>query len=301
MFWILLACSDPEPKVIETPKDGPLKVWSLSHPVGYLVSQIGGRFIEHDVLLPDMEDARTWRPSPDQIVELSTADVIFSSGFLFESWLQTASLPTGKVIPTAVNFNQIFIDGKTHSHGKDGAHSHAEVDPRVWSDPDIYRHQAQTILTILSDNDPINNEAFVENHHVLSLELDALVAETRPIANNLQSQSIAANKPLYNYFARRFDISIKSFDLDANSDLDSANILAPKLWTQGKPTVVMLWDSDPTEQLKSALSNFTHLRIDPLENPPAAGSAYDYPEQYRANLAVFDAFISSSADTPDVD
>jgi zinc transport system substrate-binding protein len=209
--------------------------------------------------------------------------------------LQTASLPTGKVFPTALNIERIFVDGQTHSHGKDGAHSHAEVDPRVWTDPDIYRHQAETILRVLNDNDSTNHTGYADNHNLISIELDALVEETRPIMEKLESQPMAANKPLYNYFARRFDVTIKNFDLDAASEATQGAILAPKLWTQGKPSVVMLWDSEPTPELKQALSDYTHLRIDPLQSPPV-GATYDYPDQYRSNLAVFETLISSLAE-----
>ena len=144
IFSLALGCSSPSVETTEILEHGPLNVWALSLPVHFLAKEIGAEDIQLRLLLPFGQDASSWAPSADEIYTISQSDLILANGAAFESWVGTASIPSGLLVESLVDFSPIYLEGKTHSHGQSGGnsqateHSHSEMDPHAWSDPETF-------------------------------------------------------------------------------------------------------------------------------------------------------------------
>ena len=198
------------------------------------------------------------------------------------------------MVSAAKGFSAIVLEGQTHSHGKGGEHSHAGIDPHVWMDPDIYRLQAEQVTKSLKNRDPDHAALYQSRFETISQELDALNAESGSILNQLQDYPVAANYPAYNYWMRRFELEIHSFDIPVDQPLNAAEISKAQAWIAEHPKAILVWTDEPSEALKSTLAGYSHLELDDLERP-VSGQAYDYMEQYKHNLEQIQQFLSVQA------
>ena len=298
---MMLACSEQTESSPSTQAaDTPLTVYSFSYPTSYLVDRLAGDAVEHSCILPAGEDAASWKPSTDLIIQLQQADILFSSGFGFEGWVKTAALPSSKLIEAASSVDPIEMAGKTHSHGKGGAHSHGEVDPHAWSDPNAYAQMADVVAKTLYAQRPDLTEKVKGNLTALKSELTALDARNDVLFADAGKYVFAANHPSYSYLMRSQNVKIKNFDLDPEGELDAHEVGKFASWAQGKDAIVLLWEATPLSEHTARFSNTTHYTIDPLEAP--TGGTYDYVAQYKANQELFAQIIQQAtqpADSPE--
>ena len=280
----LISCSQPEPAVPgQALREGPLAVRSASFPVSYLVDRLGGEGAENRCILPPGEDAQEWSPSPDEIAGLADADLIVANGAGFEGWIKTASLPDEKLVFAAQGIRLIEQEGRTHSHGKKGEHSHGEIDPRTWTDPKAYLQQARNVKEALVRNDSANRAYYHDRLAALESELDALGQELAGAAAPLKGLPLASSNPAFSYLARRYGLEVRAFSFDPELPPPGVQLAAFQSWSQDKGEVAMLWDQKPSAAVKASFpKEIRHVYLDPLEKP--ASGAYDYLVQARANI-----------------
>ena len=288
----LLACTGAEPAQESTTKSKP-QLFSFSYPTSYLVERLVGDAAEHRCILPAGEDAASWKPSTELIIELQQADLLFSNGLGFEGWVQTAALPSSKLVEVASKVLPIEMAGKTHSHGKGGAHSHGKIDPHAWSDPMAYIQMADAVAMAITNEYPEFQSVVDGNLDALKKDLVALDAQNDAIFAKAAGISFVANHPSYSYLMRSQKVSIENFDLDPEGTMDPGEVNKLTEWGQTHENVVLLWEATPIESNTTALSFATHYEIDPLEAPD--NGTYDYVAQYKANQVLFSQIIERHA------
>ena len=130
---LFLACTDSTEKVPST-LDKPaktLQITTTSFPVDYLTRRLIGDGASVSCINPVGEDPPDYNPPAEAIANLSKADLIIKNGANFEKWMQTASIPPGKVLDSSKGIKLKTLSGETHSHGKKGSHSHKGFDPHI--------------------------------------------------------------------------------------------------------------------------------------------------------------------------
>ncbi|NJN64720.1 MAG: zinc ABC transporter substrate-binding protein, partial [Acidobacteria bacterium] len=172
----------------------------------------------------------SWSPTAEVIASLGEADLIIASGAGYEKWTETATLPMSKFVNAAAALPLIEIEGVAHSHGPEGEHSHTGVDPHVFTDPLAYLAQAQSIHSALTAADPDGRAAYDANLAALRADLEALDAELKQVTAPLQSLALAANHPSFNYLARRYGLSIRTFDLDPEAAPAATTVAELEAW-----------------------------------------------------------------------
>lgn len=295
LFGLMMVSCTGDSEKSEEQKSTALVVYSFSFPVGHLVDRLVGDAVQHKCILPAGEDAATWKPTIEQIIQLQQADLLFSNGFGFENWVKTAALPMSKLIEATRTVEPIALEGKTHSHGKGGAHSHGEKDPHTWSDPMVYLTMAKVVAESLSKEQPDLQERIQENLRVLTLELEQLDQQNDVVFATLSGVSFAANHPSFSYLMQSQELSIQNFDFDPSASLDSDDVSAFQTWNASHPNAVLLWEQEPSLANKSALSETSHAFIDPLEGP--VDGRYDYVAQFKANQERFQVIATKYAST----
>lgn len=297
MLFLLLACTGSGENSAGSlqSNDESFVVETLSFPASYLVQRLAGELVKEHCVLPTGEDPVSWNPSPDEIARVQKADLIVGNGAGFEGWVQTASLPTSKLILSADDLNLIHGEGKTHSHGKGGDHSHGEIDPHTWASPEIYKQQARVIHDALTQKLPSKKEDLAKNLKALEQDLEALDQEYKKVFEGLKTVPFAANHPSYTYLAREYKLSIQSFDFDPEMEmkLEGEGLVAFDTWREKTGASVLFWESEPNQSAKDSFSEeILHIYIDPLEQP--AGK-YDYLSQAKANIKRFQSIEVSSS------
>lgn len=273
---------------------GVLQVRTTCFPVGWLVQRIGGDRIEHVNILPAGEDPPVWQPSGATIAELGDADLIVVNGAGFERWTLTAALPVSKLVDTTEGLELISVERTTHSHGMQGDHSHAGIDPHTWSDPRIYLAQARNVHAALVDADPANREYYDRNIEALAAELEELDREYARVLEPAHGRRLAANHPAYAYFALRYGLDVHSFDFDPHVVPSAEQMQEFSDWAAGDGPRVVFWEAEPLAEVTGAFpGQVRHLFLDSLEQPPT-DETYDYLAQARANLGILQIIFSNS-------
>jgi zinc transport system substrate-binding protein len=292
---ITAGCSaDDSPDTDDAPVEEaiPLQVRTTSFPADFLVARIAGDRVERVNLLPVGEDAPFWQPSAEVVASLAEVDLIVANGAGFERWMAAATLPGSRVVDTSAGLELIEIEGRTHSHGARSEHSHAGIDPHTWSDPVGYAQQARAVHDALVVADPDGAEAYGASLATLTGELEALDAAFRPILAQLKARPLTASHPAFNYLARRYGLTVRSFDFDPEEVPDPDALAEFESWADEQEVPVLLWEAPPTEVVTSAFGDeVRHVFVSPLEQPMAG--VYDYLAQARTNLRTFDELAAS--------
>ena len=307
IFSLLLSCSNEEVEPV-TQQSSTLYIRSTSFPVHYLVESMskGHQNLDLSCILPVGEDAPSWNPNAEEVIQLQEANLIISNGANFEPFLQKISVEQQKIIDTSKGIQLIHIEGDTHSHGKTGAHSHEEMDPHTWLDPRAYLQQARNIKDALVAEDQSHRGLYNDKYIKIENDLQDLHRELLNVTTKLRRFQIAANHPVYNYFAKRFSLQIQSFDFDPEEMLSPEQIKEFHKYAQmvheNKKPAILWWESPPKEEIKQALEKdissieVIHVVLPPLEQP-IDGSSYDYFQQSQDNIKSLESLVEKLSTT----
>ena len=115
-----------------------LSVYVVNYPLQYFAERIGGDLVEVLLPVPMGVDPAHWLPTAEEILPFQQADLILLNGAGYAQWVARATLPETRVIDTSLPFRDRLIapeSGRTHSHGAEGEHSHADLASHTWLDP----------------------------------------------------------------------------------------------------------------------------------------------------------------------
>lgn len=287
LLSLLIACTSPEPgPVTPPPSKGKPTVIVSAHSSAYLVQRLAQDSVELVNLLPEGADPVSFAPTGDQVALAQAADLVLLNGAGLEGWVQTASLPQDKVVDTALGIELIEMAGQVHSHGKDGDHSHGDIDPHTWSDPVAYLSQAKATHAALKALPGLGAADLDAALNALEAELVELDGQYQVVLEPWKGVPLAASHPAFSYVARQYGLELTSFDFDpqkAAADLDDF-----ERWAHGQSAPVLWWESAPTDAVRATFPAETmHLVLSPLEQPE--DGRYDYFAQAQVNLAVLGA------------
>jgi len=160
------------------------------------------------------EEAHTYEPSPEQMKDLSTADLFYTIGIEYEeTW-----------VPRFIDINPdlTFIDSAegiiripvadAHDHDEDykevsvdSDHTVGEgLDPHVWLSPQNGKIIARNVLAALIEVSPQNKQTFEENYDALIADIDRLEASIRTSLAGINSRTFMVFHPAWGYFADQY-------------------------------------------------------------------------------------------------
>jgi len=272
-------------------------VYTTFYPTQFFAERIGGEHFEIVCPVPAGEDPITWRPSRDQIQAYRDADLIIINGASFEQWIETASLPTTRVINTSKSFEDEFVtyETVTHSHGPGGEHTHEGIDGHTWLDPINAKRQAEAILEAMIAKAPEQERALRGGFASLAADLDTLDARLQQTTAALGDRTLLCSHPAYNYLAKRYGWSIKNFDFDPDAPISEGELAE---LTEAAPAI-LLWESEPLASTQASLTEAGILSVtfSPCEllGRDAREGGKTYLEVMQANLDRLDEAIQRLA------
>lgn len=111
-----------------TSAHGPLAIFASNAALAYFAQRIGDASVRIEVPPEEGIDPAFWKPTAAEIGRMQAADVVLLNGAGYEHWRSQVALVERHVVETAESFRGEWIEepgGVTHSHGLQGAHSHA--------------------------------------------------------------------------------------------------------------------------------------------------------------------------------
>lgn len=192
----LTACSDPAP----TSMDGRLTVVASTSIIGDVARQIGGDSISLTVLLPVGTDPHSYEPRPQDVANLTDADVVLFNGFGLEETLQPLLTDAQNVVTVSDG-----IQGLPMPEGHDEEDA-GGFDPHVWQDPNNVIVWANNIAAAFSKADPARADAYAANAKAYIAELTSLDAWIKDQVAQVpgSNRKLVTDHQAFGYLAARY-------------------------------------------------------------------------------------------------
>ena len=260
-------------------------VFVVNYPLQYFAERVAGDAAEIIFPAPPDEDPAYWKPDADTIAAYQKADLILHNGATYAKWVRRITLPRSRMVDTSAGFVDQYIaieEAVKHAHGPEGEHAHSEVAFTTWLDPTLAQRQVEAIRSALAKLLPDHAPELAKNCEALTNELEVLDTTFREMTKDSSQPALLASHPVYQYFARRYGLDIKSLHWEPDEVPDAKQWAQFDTLVEGHKLQWMLWEAPPNaetvEQLRARGVNC--LVFKPCGNVPEDGN---YLEIMREN------------------
>ena len=188
----------------------PVNVFVSILPQAYFVEQIGGPFVDVDVLVGPGQSPATYEPTPKQLARLGRSQIYFRIGTPFErGFIDTISstFQHVEIVDTrrGVPLRRFVTAASEDGHG---AHEHrGGIDPHIWLDPKRVKIQAVTICHALCNSDPAHSSAYVKNLQAFLQTLDDIDTRVAAVLAPFAGQKVYVFHPAFGYFCDAYGLT----------------------------------------------------------------------------------------------
>ncbi|HVP27214.1 MAG TPA: zinc ABC transporter substrate-binding protein [Candidatus Bathyarchaeia archaeon] len=184
-----------------------LKVLATFYPLYDFAQNVGGDKINASILVPETVDVHDFEPTPLDIQNIATADVLIYNGAdLEKTWLSGAVSASGNtkliLVDTSQNITLLPVAQQFQSGNR-------TVDPHIWLDPILAKQQVNNILQGLIKADPADSQYFTQNAQVYDAKLDTLNSQIVTITTspNVKTRYFVTFHEAFAYFAKEYNFT----------------------------------------------------------------------------------------------
>lgn len=284
---VLTSCGDPNARrPADTGSSGPKpKIVVSNYPLKYFAQRIGDQDVEVTYLVPKGEDPAFWEPSATDVATMQAADLIILNGATYEKWRDHVTLPDAKILDTSKGFAANYIEvkeGVTHSHGKEGEHSHGGIAFTTWLDFDQAQQQAAVIRDKIGAMFPKSPEMSQSRAFKLKQDLGILDRDMKAAADKIGTMPLMGSHPVYQYLARRYNLNLQTVHWEPKTVPSDDDIAALKKILETHPAKWMIWEGEPAaasvEKLKAL--GIESVVFEPCGNVPEKDEVLMKDNQY---------------------
>jgi zinc transport system substrate-binding protein len=200
---IAVANQSPEPTVA----DGTEKVQVVASffPLYDFSRNVAGDRAEVSVMVPAGVEPHDWEPTPKNIADAETADLIVYNGAGFEEWI--SSINPKVAIDTSNGIE--LMEGEAHEEeeGEEEEHEESTLDPHIWLDPMLAKKQVESIRDGLIQVDAANADYYRQNAENYLAELNSLDAMIKNELSGCEKSDFIAFHNAFSYFANRYGLT----------------------------------------------------------------------------------------------
>ncbi len=262
-------------------------VYTVNYPLQYFAQRIAGEHADVVFPAPAGVDPAFWVPDAVLIGQFQKADLVLLNGAGYAKWVNRASLPRRKLVNTSAGFRDRLITtdgGVTHSHGREGSHSHAGTAFTTWLDFSQAVEQARAVRDALTRLIPTHRDTFNQNFSALERELMHLDRRLMDIVARDPAKPLFASHPVYQYLARRYALNLESVMWEPQTVAQQSEWQRFGQLSKRHLARWMLWESEPSIENRSRLERLgiQSAVFEPCANRPESG---DFLSVMSANVA----------------
>ena len=189
---------------------GEVKAVATFSILGDLVRQVGGDRVELTVLVGPGADTHVFQPSPSQARTVRQAQVLFSNGLGYETWLRRlmqASQFKGRDVVVSRGIKPIQ-NAEQHGHSHGHGHAHDEADPHAWQDVANVKRYVANIADALCEADSDGCAAYQRNAKAYQAELDLLDTEIRDAWRSVpvDQRQVITSHDAFAYYGQAYQV-----------------------------------------------------------------------------------------------
>jgi zinc transport system substrate-binding protein len=238
-----------------------LKVMASFYPMYDFAKNVGGDRVEVKSLIPMGVEPHEFEPTPQDIKDLSNAQVLILNGVIESSWAP-------KLLDGIDNKNLIVVDTSKGISlvGSQDADMPGN-DPHIWLDPILAKKQVIAIRDSFIQADPAGKDYYETNANAFMQRLDTLDTQFRATFATCQKKDILIAHATLAYFCKEYGCN--------QVPVEGVN-------AEGDPSPAVL--AEIVNQAKE--KNITTVFVENLMNPK---SAKTLAEEIRGKVAVFNS------------
>lgn len=179
-----------------------IRVVASFYPLYEFASRVAGDRAEVSSLVPAGVEPHDWEPTSEDVLMGRSADILVINGAGFERWVDDMK---AKVV--ANTSEGIKFDYEEEKKDGDGEHGHEgsnRVNPHIWLNPMLAKHQLNKIRNVTVSADPANADYYNENADRFAAELDSLDAFIKSELANCEKSDFIAFHDAFVHFSERY-------------------------------------------------------------------------------------------------
>jgi len=267
----------------------PLTVYVVNYPIQYFAERIGGEHVNVVFPAPPDVDPAYWMPDRPTIANFQRADLILLNGAGYARWVNKVTLPRFRIVNTSAGFKDRYIEASeviTHTHGSEDDHTHEALAFTTWIDFSLAARQAKIIEEALSRKRPELKHTFQKNYQRLEQDLLKIGRDLKTMTSKDPSLPLVVSHPVYDYFARRYGLNIKSVHWEPDEIPTNGQVMELNRILKEHPAQWMIWEGKPMKESAEKLKTIgvDSLVFDPCGNIPDQGDFLSVMRQNIENL-----------------
>jgi zinc transport system substrate-binding protein len=181
------------------------------YPLYEFASRVVGDRAEVSSLVPAGVEPHDWEPTAEDVSRARTADVLVINGAGFEIWADDMETKVVANTSEGIEFNykeenEAGTDKHGHEDDDDDAAGGNGVNPHIWLDPMLVKHQIDKIRDMLARSDPANADYYNQNAARFTAELDSLDAFIRSELASCEKLDFIAFHDAFIHFSERYGL-----------------------------------------------------------------------------------------------
>lgn len=269
--------------------EGKPVIYTVNYPLQYFAERIAAGHAEVILPVPAGVDPAFWQPDAATVLAYQQADLVLLNGAGYAKWLSRVSLPRRKQVDTSAAFRDRYLQvaqGVTHSHGREGDHSHSGVAFTTWLDFSLAAEQARAIATALVQLRPEQAALFEANLEKLQQDLLALDRQMKELVSADPRKALLASHPVYQYMKHRYGMNLVSVMWEPDVLPDASAWAQLQSLARQHPAQWMLWEHEPMGETAARLGTLgvSSLVFNPCGNRPDDGDFLGVMQRNIHNL-----------------
>jgi len=177
--------------------DKKIRIIASFYPLYDFASHVAGDRAEVSSMIPAGIEPHDWEPTAGDVLKAGSADMLVINGAGFERWAENISARR-----LVVATDGLQLDGGNEESGHDEG-----IDPHVWLDPVLAKHEVESIRVALVEIDPINAGYYNDNAARFTAELDLLDKQISGELSDCQKSDFIAFHDAFSRFAQRYGLT----------------------------------------------------------------------------------------------
>lgn len=195
-------------------------------PQAEFVEQIGGDKVRTVVMIPAGASVHTYEPTPNQLKDLSKAQIYVKAGSNLDFelvWMDDllSINPDMYVVNSSegIQFRSIEEHAEEEANTseeqiEEEEHEHTGLDPHVWTSPQKAKIIVKNIYDGLVAVDPENEETYKQNYDVYITKLDEADAKLKAALAGKEGSSFIVYHPAWGYLADDYGLHEISIEIE---------------------------------------------------------------------------------------
>jgi zinc transport system substrate-binding protein len=176
------------------------------YPLYEFASRVVGDRAEVSSLVPAGVEPHDWEPTAEDVSRGRAADVLVINGAGFERWADDMQAKVVANTSEGIEFNyreenEAGDDEQGHEDAGGGG-----VNPHIWLDPMLAKHQIDKIRDVMASLDPANTDYYNQNADRFTAELDSLDAFIRLELADCNKSDFIAFHDAFTHFSERYGL-----------------------------------------------------------------------------------------------